>query len=248
MESVVGWVRVACHKRQARSKWPDSSIGSPADDRMRTAGDASLPLPDRPLVSHARSSTRQARPRASGIATPRARNPSAAVAPAVLGARAGRRIVDKVGLPGRAVPGWGIEEGRRSSPRAAWPARGSRLCRGGGVRHRCTSRVSDSVSGAARCATAFFSMEANSWRGPVVPDGCRHKTMHLLPLVDPVDDTYRRLMNRQLTVQEPRHRLARAICHGGRGQIRHAYREGQEDQLAALGLSSTPPSCGTPAT
>jgi hypothetical protein len=58
------------------------------------------------------------------------------------------------------------------------------------------------------------------------------KTMHLLALVDPVDDTYRRLMNRQLTVQESRHRLARAICHGGRGQIRQAYREGQEDRLA----------------
>ncbi|MFB7579386.1 Tn3 family transposase [Streptomyces hydrogenans] len=60
--------------------------------------------------------------------------------------------------------------------------------------------------------------------------------MHLLALVDPVDDTYRRLMNRQLTVQESRHRLARSICHGGRGQIRQAYREDQEDQLAALGL------------
>lgn len=60
------------------------------------------------------------------------------------------------------------------------------------------------------------------------------KTMHLLALVDPVDDTYRRLMNRQLTVQESRHRLARAICHGSRGQIRQAYREGQEDLLTEL--------------
>jgi TnpA family transposase len=42
--------------------------------------------------------------------------------------------------------------------------------------------------------------------------------MHLLSLVDPVDDTYRRRMNRQLTVQESRHRLARVICHGKRGQ------------------------------
>lgn len=33
----------------------------------------------------------------------------------------------------------------------------------------------------------------------------------------PVDDTYRRLMNRQLTVQESRHRMARAICHGRSG-------------------------------
>jgi hypothetical protein len=31
--------------------------------------------------------------------------------------------------------------------------------------------------------------------------------MHLLSLVDPVDDTYRRRMIRQLTVQESRHRL-----------------------------------------
>jgi TnpA family transposase len=62
------------------------------------------------------------------------------------------------------------------------------------------------------------------------------KTMHLLALCDPVDDTYRRRMNRQLTVQESRHRLARAICHSKRGQIMQAYREGQEDQLTALGL------------
>ncbi len=62
------------------------------------------------------------------------------------------------------------------------------------------------------------------------------KTLHLLALVDPVDGTYQRRMNRQLTVQESRHALARKICHGNRGQIRQAYREGQEDQLAALGL------------
>ena len=37
-------------------------------------------------------------------------------------------------------------------------------------------------------------------------------------------------------MQESRHRLGRQICHGHRGQIRQACREGQEDQLAALGL------------
>lgn len=62
------------------------------------------------------------------------------------------------------------------------------------------------------------------------------KTLHLLRVVDPVDDTYRRQMNRQLTVQESRHKLARDICHGKRGQIMRAYRTGQEDQLGALGL------------
>ncbi|MCL7380352.1 transposase [Streptomyces sp. 35G-GA-8] len=48
------------------------------------------------------------------------------------------------------------------------------------------------------------------------------KTEHLLRAVDPVDDTHRRqmnrqLMNRQLTVQESRHKLARDVCHGERG-------------------------------
>lgn len=35
----------------------------------------------------------------------------------------------------------------------------------------------------------------------------------MLAVVDPVDDTYRRQMNRQVTVQESRHKLARDICH-----------------------------------
>ncbi|MZE52430.1 Tn3 family transposase, partial [Streptomyces sp. SID5770] len=51
-----------------------------------------------------------------------------------------------------------------------------------------------------------------------------------------VDDTYRRQMNRQLTVQESRHKLARDVCHGKRGTIHQAYRDGMEDQLGSLGL------------
>jgi TnpA family transposase len=62
------------------------------------------------------------------------------------------------------------------------------------------------------------------------------KTLHLLRVLDPLDDTYRRQMNRQLTVQESRHKLARDICHGKRGQGMQAYRTGQEDQLGPLGL------------
>lgn len=62
------------------------------------------------------------------------------------------------------------------------------------------------------------------------------KTEHLLRVVDPVDDTYRRQMNRQLTVQESRHKLARDVCHGKRGTVHQAYRDGMEDQLGALGL------------
>ena len=58
------------------------------------------------------------------------------------------------------------------------------------------------------------------------------KTLHLLALVDPVDGSYQRRMNRQLTVRESRHRLGRKICHGHRGQISM----NQENQVAALGL------------
>jgi TnpA family transposase len=62
------------------------------------------------------------------------------------------------------------------------------------------------------------------------------KTLHLLAFIDPADEGYRRVVHRQLTIQESRHRLARKIFHGQRGELRQAYREGQEDQLGALGL------------
>ncbi|MEU9428685.1 Tn3 family transposase [Streptomyces sp. NPDC048342] len=62
------------------------------------------------------------------------------------------------------------------------------------------------------------------------------KTLHLLAVVDPMDDTYRRRMHKQLTVQESRHKLARDICHGKKGTIHQAYRDGMEDQLGSLGL------------
>jgi len=61
------------------------------------------------------------------------------------------------------------------------------------------------------------------------------KSFHLLAVID-VDDTYRRQMSAQLAIQESRHQLARRIFHGQRGELRQRYREGQEDQLGALGL------------
>jgi hypothetical protein len=50
------------------------------------------------------------------------------------------------------------------------------------------------------------------------------------------DETYRRQISNQLNIQESRHALARRIFHGQRGELRQRYREGQEDQLGALGL------------
>jgi TnpA family transposase len=60
------------------------------------------------------------------------------------------------------------------------------------------------------------------------------KTLHLLDLVD--DEVYRRSLLVQVNTGERRHGLARRVFHGRRGELRQAYRIGQEDQLGALGL------------
>lgn len=60
------------------------------------------------------------------------------------------------------------------------------------------------------------------------------KTIHLLTYLD--DESYRRRILIQLNRGEGRHAVARKICHGQRGEIRKRYREGQENQLNALGL------------
>ncbi len=62
------------------------------------------------------------------------------------------------------------------------------------------------------------------------------ETLHLLAMCDPDDETYRRTVHVQLTVQKSRHRLTCKIFHGSRGEIRQRYRRGQEDQIASLGL------------
>jgi hypothetical protein len=56
----------------------------------------------------------------------------------------------------------------------------------------------------------------------------------LLDLAD--DELYRRSLLIQVNTGERRHGLARTVFQGRRGQLRQAYREGQEDQLGALGL------------
>jgi hypothetical protein len=50
------------------------------------------------------------------------------------------------------------------------------------------------------------------------------------------DEHYRRRILTQLNRGESRHSVARAVFHGQRGELRQRYREGQEDQLGALGL------------
>jgi len=60
------------------------------------------------------------------------------------------------------------------------------------------------------------------------------KGMFLLQFIS--DETYRRRILIQLNRGEGRHRLARAVFYGQRGEVRQRYREGQEDQLSALGV------------
>lgn len=49
-------------------------------------------------------------------------------------------------------------------------------------------------------------------------------------------ELFRRKINTQLNRQESRHELARRIFYGQKGELRQKYKEGQEDQLSALGL------------
>lgn len=60
------------------------------------------------------------------------------------------------------------------------------------------------------------------------------KTLHVLNYIDDTD--FRRRILVQLNRQEFRHKLARKIYHGDRGEVRNALRQGQEEQLGALGL------------
>lgn len=68
----------------------------------------------------------------------------------------------------------------------------------------------------------------------IIETGRINKTIYLLNYID--DEDYRRRILTQLNRGEGRHAVARAICHGQRGEIRKRYREGQEDQLGVLGL------------
>jgi TnpA family transposase len=61
------------------------------------------------------------------------------------------------------------------------------------------------------------------------------KTLHLLSWID--SEQVRRTTSIGLNHHEGRHSVARIIFHGNRGELRQPYREGQEDQLGALGFA-----------
>jgi len=64
--------------------------------------------------------------------------------------------------------------------------------------------------------------------------GRLEKMLYTLAYLD--DEARRRATLTQLNRGERQHSLACALFHGKRGELRQRYREGQEDQLGALGL------------
>ena len=64
----------------------------------------------------------------------------------------------------------------------------------------------------------------------------RLEELHIINFEGTEAGRYRRRILTQLNRGEGRHSLARTVFHGQRGEVRQRYREGQEDQLGALGL------------
>lgn len=85
----------------------------------------------------------------------------------------------------------------------------------------------------------LVSEACNIGLAPVVNPGYEALTRARLVHVDQYylrADTIAAANARLIAAQESRHKLARDVCHGKRGTIHQAYRDGMEDQLGALGL------------
>ena len=88
---------------------------------------------------------------------------------------------------------------------------------------------------ASELVRSFLRSERpSSLASAIMELGRVNKTIYLLNYID--DAAYRRRILTQINRGEGRHRVIRAICYGKRGEIRKPYRQGQEDQLSALGL------------
>jgi TnpA family transposase len=100
-------------------------------------------------------------------------------------------------------------------------------------------RVAGSLKLGTVCASELIrsllkSDKPSNLAKAIIDAGRINKTLYLLNYIN--DEDYRRRILTQLNRGEERHHVARAIFHGRRGEMRKPYREGQEDQLGALGL------------
>lgn len=90
------------------------------------------------------------------------------------------------------------------------------------------------ISGSELIRSLFKGGKPSGLAKALINLGRIPKTLYLLRFID--DEDYRRHILTQLNLGESRNGLARTVYHGRRGEIRKKYREGQEDQLSALGL------------
>ena len=90
------------------------------------------------------------------------------------------------------------------------------------------------ISASELIRSLLKSERPSSLARAIIELGRINKTIYLLNYIDNKD--YRRRILTQLNRGEGRHAVARIIAHGQRGEISKRYREGQEDQLGALGL------------
>jgi len=90
------------------------------------------------------------------------------------------------------------------------------------------------ISGSELIRALFKNSKPSGLAIALMNLGRSPKTLYLLRYID--DKDYRRHILTQLNRGECRNGLARTVYHGHRGEIRKKYREGQEDQLGALGL------------
>jgi TnpA family transposase len=90
------------------------------------------------------------------------------------------------------------------------------------------------ISASDLMSTLQASKNSSALAKAIAEVGRIAKTMYLLNYIDDAD--YRRRILIQLLRGERRHRLARTVFHGNKGEARKKYQEGLEDQLGALGL------------
>ena len=88
---------------------------------------------------------------------------------------------------------------------------------------------------ASELIRSLFNSKRPSTLGKAIAElGKIPKTTHMLNYIN--DEDYRRRILVQLNRTESRHSLGREVYHGQKGELRQRYKEGQEDQLGALGL------------
>lgn len=93
---------------------------------------------------------------------------------------------------------------------------------------------SGKVSGSELIGSLLRSRNPSSLTRAIQDLGRVPKTLYLLDYIS--DENYRRRILTQLNRGEGRWGISRKICYGHRGEIRKRFKEGQEDQLGAIGL------------